>query len=254
MNYTKHFALLLLVLISIIGCESTTEPEVETEITNSSGQPMPNFSDASNFDGIMATISYEIATVPGMPAVGLTMGYSQFGSMVDAGKVTVNNNELGKNDESGKVFYMSPGVGSLTGLSDVYFNASAHNWSVSGGNGISTLSGNVTSPRNFSVTSPTSNSTVSKSNDLTVSWSGGSSSSTENILIVLVGLSDSKTAFTAQELGNSGSYTIKASDLSKISGSAMLQVVKYNYDSISNSGKDYFMVSEIVKVISLTIN
>ncbi len=70
MNYTKHFALLLLVLISIIGCESTTEPEVETELTNSSGQPMPTFSDASNFDGIMATISYEIATVPGMPAVG----------------------------------------------------------------------------------------------------------------------------------------------------------------------------------------
>ncbi len=182
------------------------------------------------------------------------MGYSQFGSMVDAGTVTVNNNELGKNDESEKVFYMSPGVGSLKGLSDVYFNASAHNWSVSGGNGISTLSGNVTSPRNFSVTSPTSNSTVSKSNDLTVTWSGGSSSSTENILIVLVGLSDSKTAFTAQELSNSGSYTIKVSDLSKISGSVMLQVVKYNYDSISNSGKDYFMVSEIVKVISLTIN
>jgi hypothetical protein len=60
--------------------------------------------------------------------------------------------------------------------------------------------------------------------------------------------------FSADELDDDGSYTVSASSLSKISGEAMLQAVKYTYNAINSGGKDYYMISEIVKSVNITVN
>ncbi len=256
MKRLKLLFILLFIVATFSGCDKkVTEPESSTSSTNSSGQPMPKFADVENLDGVMATISYEMASpVAGLPAIKLVMGYSQFGKMVNAGTVKVNNNTLGKSTTGGKVFYMSPSAGSVTGLSGVNFNGSYHNWSVSGEGNIPTLSGKVVSPREFRVISPTAKALVSKSKDLTVSWTGGYSSSPEKILIVLISLSNNKTSFVAEELDNNGVYTIPSSKLTGATGNVMLQVVKYRYNSISANNKNYHMVSEIVKTITFKIN
>ncbi len=250
MKHVKFLSLALILIYTLIGCENVTEPEKPTQSnTNSSGQPMPKFANAENLAGIMATIYYEVSSLPNVPAVGLAMGYSQFGSMVNAGTVMVNDNSLGKSTAGGKVFYMTPGAGSFTGLNGVSFNGSYHNWSVSGAGSVPEMSGKVQSPKAFNVTSPANNSTISKAKDLKITWTGGYSSSTEKVLIVLI---NNSTAFTAEELDNNGTYTIPSSKIK--SGNAMLQVVKYRYATISKDSKDYYMVSEIVKTIKLTIN
>ncbi len=254
MKHLKYLTISLILLFTFVGCDKLTDPEETIPVSaNSSGQPMPKFANSTNIGGVMATILYEIpSTFAGVPAVSLTMGYSSFGKLVDAGTVMVNDNTLGKNTTGGKVFYMTPSAGSVTGLTGVYFNISYHNWSVSGKNDIPTISGRVSSPRKFNVSTPTANSTISKANDLKVTWTGGSSSSTEKILLVLIALDKNKTSFTAEELANNGSYTIPSSKLS--SGKVMLQVVKYRYATVSKSDKDYIIVSEIVKTVNFKIN
>jgi len=247
----------IILMLTVIACSekknNPTEPgNNDNGLSNKSGQPIPAF-EGTNVNGVMATISYEFASYPGIPAIALNMGFAQFGeSGVDAGVVTVNSNELGKLASSGSTYYLSPSPTNPTAsLSGVNFDGSAHSWTVSGGNGIPSLSGSVTSPYSYEITAPASNATVSKASGLTVSWVGGTNS---KVLVYIIALSGSGAAVFSQDLTDNGSHTFSASEVASISGQVMIQVVKYRYNEIATGGKSYYAIAEIVKSVNATVN
>lgn len=256
MHLKSKLILLLVIAALISGCKKDDDPTSPNGGNNNtggnkSGQPMPGFSDSANVGGVMAAISYEVATIPGMPAVSMTMAFATFGENgVDAGEVKVNNNVLGKITSEGSTFYMVPDPNNPTQVvSNVSFNGSAHNWTVAGGNGIPSLTGSVNSPSSFNITAPAANATVTKSSGIQVTWSGGTNS---KVMIVLASTTGNG-YFSAEELTDNGSFTISASDLANISGQALLQVLKYRYSEVTASGKSYFLIAEIVKNITITV-
>lgn len=251
---------LIMMLISVVlltSCSKDDENPTEPDNggtqgnTNNSGQPMPAFAD--NSAGVMATISYEFEAAPGLPAVQLSLAFAQFENGTDAGNVSVNNNALGKTSQGGTTFYIVPSPTNPTQtLSGVSFDGSNHSWTVSGAGSVPQLNGSVASPSNFSVSSPANNSSVNKAGDLTVNWTNTSANS--RVLIVLAALDNSGQYYAEEDLNDSGSFTIPSSELSSFSGDAMLQVVKYNYSSVNSGGSDYYIISEIVKSITIKIN
>lgn len=247
--------LLLFSTLFLASCskdeDSPTEPGETSGTTNKSGQPMPTFGEDAA--GVMATISYEYQVSPSLPAATLKLAFAQFGSGVEGGNVSVNGNALGKTTQSNTTFYIVPSPDNPTQqLSGVEFNGSNHSWQVSGSGSVPQLSGNVSSPSSFSLSSPANNSTVSKSNDLNIKWTNTSANS--RVLIVLAAMNSSNQYYAAEDLNDSGSFTISSSDLSGFSGDAMLQVVKYNYSGVSVGGDDYYIISEIVKSVTIAIN
>ncbi len=245
--------LLAFFLIFTVGCESdnSTEPEENNNSnTNSSGQPMPAF-EGGNIGGVLATIGYEFATFPGLPAAQMTMAFAQFGAGVDGGNVTVNGNDIGKTTSNGNTFYIYPSLTNPTQvLTNVSFNGSTHSWTVSGAGSVPSFSGNVNSPRSFNVTAPAENATITKASGMTVSWDAAGGA--QNVLITVVDISSSKVVF-AEELNDNGSHTFTSAQLADISGDAMIQIVKYNYNLVSAGGKDYAIISEIVKTVNVKV-
>lgn len=255
-SHIKLFLILVLISLLSIGCNKEDSPTDPTNggntsgNTNPTGQPIPEIADP-DANGIMVTIGYSFSTLPGLPSVDLNMAFASFGDDVDAGQVVVNGNELGKTTNEGSTFYMAPDfINNPTGtLSNVTFNGSQHSWTVSGGNGIPAMQGAVVSPSQFSISSPANNASVSKANGINVSWTG---SSNARVIIVLASESGSDFYYSG-ELADNGSYTIPASELGSISGSSMLQVVKYHYADVNASGKNYYIISEIVKSNTITV-
>ena len=255
MQLKLKLILLLVITTLFIGCKKDDSPTSPTGNTNTggnqSGQPIPGFTDSASVNGVMATIAYEVSTIPGMPAVQMVMAFATFGDNgVDAGEVKVNNNVIGKITSSGSTYYMVPNPSNPTQtISNVNFNGSTHNWTVVGGSGIPALTGGVTSPSTFNITSPAANATITKSSGIQVTWNGGTSS---KVMIVLASTTGNG-YFTTEELTDNGTYTIPASQLANISRQALLQVVKYRYAEVTSGGKSYFMIAEIVKNITVTI-
>ena len=255
MQLKSKLVLLLVITALFVGCKKEDSPTSPTGNNNTggnqSGQPMPGFADSANVNGVMVTISYEMATIPGMPSVQMVMAFSTFGDNgVDAGEVKVNNNVLGKITSSGSTYYMVPNPSNPTQtISNVSFNGSVHNWTVVGGNGIPALTGGVTSPSTFNITSPAANATVTKSSGIQVTWNGGTNSK----LMIVLASTTGNGYFSTEELADNGTYTIPAAQLANISGQALLQVVKYRYAEVTSSGKSYFMIAEIVKNVTVTV-
>lgn len=255
--YRTMFLLVVFAALLLTSCNKDDSNPVEPNgngggsNTNPSGQPIPAISGSS--DGVMATISYEMETLPGFPAAAISLGFAQFGQGVDAGNVTVNGNTLGKTTQGGSTFYITPSPSNPTQmLTGVSFDGSNHSWQVSGGNGIQAINGSVQSPRSFTVSNPTNNATVSKASGINVNWNNSSSSS--RVLIVLAPLNNSNQYYTAEDLADNGNFTIPAGDINNFSGDAMLQVVKYNYSDVSTGGKNYYIISEVVKSVMIKIN
>lgn len=254
-KFLKTFLVLIVISLLAIGCkeeDNPTDPGNGDNNSNSNptGQPIPEFGDPDG-NGLMATIGYSFATMPGLPSVDLNMAFATFGDGVDAGQVEVNGNELGKTTSEGSTFYMAPDFmnNPTATLSGVNFNGSQHSWIVSGGNGIPAMSGSTVSPSQFNITAPANNATVSKGSGIAVNWTG---SSNARVLIVLASQSGSG-YYISSELNDSGSYTIPASELGSISGQSLLQVVKYHYADVSASGKNYYIITEIVKSNTITV-
>ena len=262
-NLYNTIFIVSLILFFATGCSSDDNDSNPTEPSNNNkagapsslnGQPAPSGIASENFNGVMATVNYEYETIPGFPAVSLTLGFASLADGTDAGAVRVNNNSLSKQSESGSTFYTSVSQTNPTAtLSGVNFDGSAHSWSVAGGNGIPALSGSVNSPTQFSLTSPANNASVSKSSGFDVTWSAGGTAGTE-VLIVVIDLSSAESAFSVDGLEDDGNYTVSSSSLDGISGEAMLQVVKYTYNGINSGGKDYYVISEIVKSVTINVN
>lgn len=258
LEYTLIFILTISTLAFISACsedDSPAEPEGTggtNEFSNPSGQPTPSFASDPNYGGLMATINYEFQTLPGFPPANLAMAYAQFGEGVDGGDVVVNQNTLGKNQIEGGTFYLVPSLSNPTQvLANVNFNGSAHSWTVAGANGVPSITGSVSSARTFSLTSPANDAVLTAANGVNITWNGGTSS---RVLIVLASASGGNNYVAVEDLDDDGSHTIASNELGGISGSAMLQVVKYNYSSVNAGGKNYYIISEVVRTVSITLN
>ncbi|MFA7289625.1 MAG: hypothetical protein WC055_12180 [Melioribacteraceae bacterium] len=252
MKYFRFISVLFLAAtITFTGCkseDSPTEPSTPGGSSNASGQPLPKMEGSA---GVLATIQYEMAApIPGFPAIMMQMAFASLADGADAGAVSVNSNAIATLKSGGKTYYMAPNPSNPTAsLSNVNFNGSSHSWVVAGGNGVSAINGSVNSPTNFTLSAPVKDANVSK-NGFQATWTGGSNS---KIFVVIAQVSNGKT-FSKEGLSDNGSYSFTSSDLSGISGQAMLQVVKYNYNKVSSGGKDYYLIAEIVKSVNVTVN
>lgn len=257
MKKIKFLSIVLFVLaITFSGCKkesNPTEPTTTTDITNPTGQPMPSFANQTDIIGVMATVYYYMAApIPGLPDIATSAATAIFNNGVDAGAVTVNNNNLGKLNAGGKFYYMAPDVNNPMNQLNLSWNGATHSWNVTGGNGIPAISGSVKSPFDYSVSQPTANASVTKSTGLQVKWTN--TSSTTKMLIQIVNVKDKGQAKVYQDIADNGSFTIPSADLSSFSGDCMLFVVKYNYNILTVSGKKYVIVSEIVKSVNIKLN
>lgn len=256
MKQAKQLLMLFaLIVLVVTGCkkeDNPTESNSATDISNPTGQPMPNFSEQGDYGGAMASVYYYMAApIAGFPDVATSAATAVFNGGVDVGAVTVNNNSLGKLSSSGKTYYMAPDVNNPFNQLNLNWNGTTHSWSVAGGNGVPAFSGSVKSPNDYSVTLPTANSTISKASGIQVKWSNPSSS---KALIQIINISNKAQVKFYQEVADNGSYTIPAADLSSFSGDCMIYVVKYNYSSTTASGKKYYFVSEVVKSVTVKVN
>ncbi len=254
MKHIKFVILMLVTILIIASCkeENPTEP-VPEESGNLSGQPLPYSSGADNFNGILATIQYEYdAGVPGFPPVDFAMGYAQFGNMVDAGTVSVNNTNLSKSKQGDRVFYILPGPGSTNQLDNANFDGSLHQWKVSGSGNIPSFEGEISSAIKFELKTPLNGSTISKNSDLSITWQK-SGYADQRILINLVSVNDSKVVFSEEDLADNGVYTIESSKINSLNGEVLIQVVKYRAKEISVNGKVYLIISEVVKSVTVSV-
>ncbi|KAF0139162.1 MAG: hypothetical protein FD122_3462 [Stygiobacter sp.] len=255
----KHVKLLFVVtalfVLAITGCkkeDSPTESTSTTDISNPSGQPMPNFSTQADYGGAMVSMYYLMsAPIAGFPEIETNAASAIFNGGVDAGAVTVNNNSLGKITSGGKSYYMAPDVNNPQSQLSLSWNGAFHNWSVAGANGIAAVTGSVKSPNNYSVTLPVTNASVSKASGIQVKWTNSSSA---KALIQIVNVTNKGQAKVYQEVADNGSYTIPAVDLASFSGDCMIFVVKYNYSFTTAGGKKYYFVSEMVKSVNVKVN
>ena len=200
----------------------------------------------------MVTVNYFIsAPVPGVPPVSASIAFAEFNDGANAGTVTVNGNTIGKLDSEGKVYYISPNPSSPTEILNLEWGGANHSWSVGGGNGVPALTGTVRSPFSFNVNEPVEDASITKSNGMQVRWSGGLGT-TSRILIQIVSNSGKVKIF--QDLADNGSYSIPASELSALSGDCNLSVVRYTYNDVTNGGKHYYLISEVVKSVNIKLN
>jgi hypothetical protein len=245
---------LFLLTILIFGCDQITNPlSPETsELSNSlSGQPLPSLAKEANYNGVLASIGYEVQISESLPSTSISMGFAQIGKLVDAGTVSVNNSELNKVDKDGKIFYLSPSPENITGLSNVNFDGSDHTWNITGNDSVSAFTGSITSPTAFNLSSPENNVSINKADGIDVTWSGNSSD-TKILIIVLSENTDVK-PYVKENIPDNGQFTIPGSELGELTGKVYLQVAKYNYTTQSSNGKNYLLISEVVKLKTITL-
>lgn len=251
------FVLLLLLFQIFSSCkkeDTITDPGTEGTLYNfnASGQPIPDLTPTANLNGIMTTISYDIYYSTSN-FLTYKMAFAQFGTGVDAGTVAVNGRILNAAATQGKSYYIAGDPLNPQGsLSSLNFDGSSHNWSISGGSGIPQITNAVNSPIAFSITSPSNNSTVSRSGQLNITWN--STSQDSRILVYLVSMQENK-YYISQENYDNGSLTIPASKITTFpAGGAILYIVRYRYSTHSGSdGKVYLLISEIVKLVNITL-
>ncbi len=257
--FSKKFILTIFISIltlTLISCDKLENPldtqgDGNTVVSNKSGQPIPQIDGEAELGGVLTTIKFDMEAAQGLPSVGIVMGFASFGDEEDAGTISVNGNVLGKSEYDGKTYYMSPGLGSFESLANVEFNGSEHAWEVSGAGNIPAFSASVVSPTDFEVQSPSADSAINKSGGLEIRWSGESDNS--KMLFVLVGLDGEGDPYIEQEVPDNGLHTIPASALSAFSGQVMLQIVKYKYNFASAGGKQFVIISEVVKSVRVTL-
>lgn len=250
----KLLFLLFFITFIFFSCNKSDSPNSPTNVnpptSNQSGQPIPTF--AGVIDGVLATIQFDFTIQSPFPVPPITykMGFASFNNK-DAGTVKVNSTVIEKNQVGSALYYSSFSPTNPNDLTSVNFNGSAHNWEVTGSADVPAFTGSVTSPSTFTLITPTANATIKKSDGLTIQWTG--TSSADSVLIVAVATNNSGYV-VKQGVSNSGSYTISASELGNMNGSTLVQVVKYRF-SIKNVGtKNFVLVSEVVKAVTVTLN
>lgn len=247
------FIILIAAIISFNGCkkdESTpTEPGNGGNTGgNPSGQPIPNIT-GDEF-GVLAAIQYGY-TVPFVGSIDIAMGFASFGTNgdLDAGTVKINDSSLTKQTSGSSTYYTTLNPTNPTAsLSNVRFDGTSHNWSVSGSANVPAFTASVASPRTYTIANPAANATVNKTSNLSVTWTGNLGGSDSMMCVISSGSS----VYTSGVIPNNGTLTVDKSNFSAMSGAGLVQLVKFRYSIATVSSKRYVLIAEIVKSVNVT--
>ncbi|MBD3408733.1 MAG: hypothetical protein GF419_00875, partial [Ignavibacteriales bacterium] len=152
------------------GCDTgTTDPEPVEE--QSELPPMPNFGAVENLNGTLITVQFEYS-VQDPYYVDYKMAYAKFGTGVDAGAVSVNEEPVTLREENGADVYNSFDSDAPASVF-ISFNGDDHTWNVEGGSGVPAMSDlSIASVSDFEVTQPETGDRVSPSGGVIVQWDG----------------------------------------------------------------------------------
>ncbi|MFN8154937.1 MAG: hypothetical protein U0Y08_11660 [Bacteroidia bacterium] len=246
------YVLMLALLAGITSCKK------DDETTDNGGggsttptvNTTPTYSDA---DGVLAAVyTNNWITMPFVGTMNMPIGtaVAAFSSTtggstyVDAGVVKCEDSTLTKN--SSNAYYFNPSMYNPYGLS-LGGNVS---WDVAGNASVPVIN-YTTSGVIPSVDSISNGTTINKSNAYTLSVMGSISNS-DSVIFVVAG--PSATLMVTRPAGTT-SHTFSATEMGTIgSGSGVVEVVPYNWESTTISGKKFYFVNEAAATKLVTIN
>lgn len=263
-SLTKLMIPVLAIGIGFASCDkgsTTTVPTTTVDTpkqTTATPTPVtPNV--GSGIWGAMVALKMKYSyTNPQLPTPVVTtseLGVATFydnnngsGAIVDAGKVSVNSNELKKETNN------SYNITATTGLTPSTLDlGSSVKWSVAGGSGIPAI--NYTHSGAFPDYSGTVATEIDKSKDLVVDL-GSKITGADSVYVVVV--TSSKTIIKAFG-GNPApaKATIDAAELGSLptvsDNTAYLEIVPFTYKVVAQGGKDFAFIKETAVLSSVNI-
>lgn len=253
----------LAIMLGVASCDKATTtttpttPSNPTPTTPSAPTPMTP-SIGGSYWGVLVALKMEFSyNVTGSPFpvsldydMGLATFYNGAGSstMVDAGTVSVNSNNLEK--QTNNSYYVS----ATTGLtpSSLGYNSGVQ-WQVAGGNGIPSI--NYTHTGSFPEYNGTLPSEIDRSKDLEITL-GSDVSGADSVYVVII--TSNKQIIKAFN-GNPApaKATITASELGALpavsDNTAYLEVVPFTYTLPMFGGKQFVAIKEAAAVASVSI-
>lgn len=257
LSYLLVPAFSALIMTSCVKTEDVvpTTPTSPTTPTTNTG-PSPQVPTQSGSDGVLAAVKMNFKveqagfTIDVVSEVGVASIYSSAGSstIVDAGTIKLNNNDLDKNSNNSYTKTATTGqTPSDLGLS------SGASWNVSGAGNVAAFTYNhgSTFPK-YTGTMPTS---VSKSSGLTLSFT---SSNVKNADSVYVFIASGNNTFIKGYAANAGSITVTSSELSNLptvsDNTGILQILPVKINMATKNGKSYAFIKEEANVRYININ
>lgn len=251
------------IMLGVASCDkgttttTPTTPTTPTPTTPSAPTPMtPTVS--GNYWGVLVALkmqfSYAVTGAPFPVSIDYDMGLANFyngagsGTLVDAGTVSINSNNLEK--QTSGSYYLSATTGltpSTLGLT------SGVQWQVAGGNGIPSI--NYTHTGIFPAYSGTLPSEINRSQDLVIDL-GSDVTGADSVYVVII--TSNKQIIKAYD-GNPApaKATITASELGALpavsDNTAYLEVLPFTYKTPTFNGKQFVSIKETAAVTSVTI-
>lgn len=260
-NFTKMLVPAIALAIGFTSCDkttTTTPTPTPTPTPTTPTAPTPISPAPSGYWGVLAAIEMEFTynmpqlTIPVSITSDIASAnfYSALtsGTLVDAGTVSVNDNDLKNNSNSYSVT-------ATTGMTPSSLNlGSTVAWKVGGSGAVSAFTYNHTgSFPTYNGTLPTS---ITKSSGLEIDL-GTNVTNADSVYVVVVGFSG-KTIIKAYEVDPTPvKATFTASDLSVLSAaadtSAYVEVVPFTYKPVSLNGKSYMFIKEKAAVAMVSV-
>lgn len=233
----KNAAMIALVSFVATACSKDESPETDNNQQNSAIQMGDGTLVAVRSETVQSTPIGDMTINVGT-AVAAFNGGNNYGSLVDAGTVTVDGESLQKYDNNSYVF--TPGLTNPTGIefgNDVQ-------WSVSGNGSVPsfehTMTGGFPNVGNI-----TSGDEVSKSAGYTLTIA--SVSNADSIYFMVNEVYKSLP-------GNAKTYTFSADELSSLgTGQAIVSIAAWRFSTAAYSGKNFYFVNETVKQKTVNI-
>lgn len=223
--------------VVLSGCEKTekvTDPPEDT--TQDQSNPLPDFPDA---DGVLAAVQSFTEAFPGFNITtdAATAVFINGANFYDAGTVSVNAFDLSKLSNN---TYVLPAPGNL----QLDFNFDAGNspsWNISGSANVPAFMHTTNTVMTGNIKLVGDYSTVDPSNDLVVTIDAFPSDADSVLFLVSYG----DTSIT-KSIGSGTSATFMASEIANATGTGVVQAAGYNYEKVTQSGKNFYFINESV--------
>ncbi|MBL7682430.1 MAG: hypothetical protein JNK00_03630 [Flavipsychrobacter sp.] len=239
----------------------TTTPTPTTPTTTGPTPPSPTPS-GSDISGVLVSIKMDYSTQPAGSPIPVTLvseiGTAAFyntpggSTFVDAGTVSVNNNNLEK--ASNNAYTKLATTGLTPSSLDFGSGSSAKSaWNVSGSGSVTAFS--YTHTATFPDYSGTVPSSVTKASGLSFSFNSSTLSGADSVIVVIAAGS---TTITKTYAANAGTVNISASDLSALptvsDNTGIIEVCPYRWIFNTINGKKYVFIKEQAVVKNININ
>ena len=237
MNIFKNLSLVFVFIFALASCGKDEPTPQATSYPN----PAPTFNDADGVLAAIQVISYQ--TVPGVGELPIsidvaTAAFFDGSNFYEAGIVSVNSFDLQSLDNNS---YVLPGTGSTT-IDFDFTTFSGNSWSIGGGANVPMFTHTTSDYTPGEIKFVGDYSSVSTSSDLIVSIETAPMNTDSILYVVAFG----STTLTRILGPNTLSATFTAAELSGASGTGVVQVAAYNYESRVEAGKKYYFINESV--------